>query len=458
MDKHNNIIEDELLMASVDNGPDGLQLDAKSIIMVIGVGGAGGNAVNRMQAIGITDVNFVVCNTDKQALKNCDVANKIQMGPGLGAGNNPDRGRELAIESEAQLRSLLETSNAQMVFIAAGMGGGTGTGASPVIAKMAHECGMLTVAVVTMPLRIEGKTRYDQAVRGVAELNEWVDSLLIIDNEKLCQVYGRMPITDAFGKADDILGMATKGIAELITVDSALVRVDFADVKTVMKGSGRAHMSVVTGSGENRALQIAEASLSSPLLDDNMITGAKSILLSFSVSDIRNLMMDEVTEAMDYIQRHSTYVDEDGNTHSADIIWGASEKSTLADDELELVVVATGFADGKDLKISTEYVRDPFGPVPTPEGQPINKPVGEPEPPVIKPPQPPVPETVTIMPSQDRYKQIVAQKSGPAYTRRKFAMYAGNESSSKTVYREAPVPAQAEVKPAQSNGVLFGEE
>ena len=456
MDKHNNIIEDEILMASVDNGPDGLTLDAKSIIMVIGVGGAGGNAVNRMQTIGITDVNFVVCNTDKQALNNCNVANKIQMGPGLGAGNNPDRGRELAIESEAQLRSLLETSNAQMVFIAAGMGGGTGTGASPVIAKMAHECGMLTVAVVTMPLRMEGKTRYDQAVRGVAELNEWVDSLLIIDNEKVRQIYGKMPLKDAFGKADDILGMATKGIAELITVENAMVRVDFADVKAVMKGSGRAHMSVVTGSGENRALQIAEASLSSPLLDDNMITGAKSILLSFSVSDINNLMLDEVTEAMDYIQRHSTYTDEDGNTHSADIIWGASEKSTLADDELELVVVATGFADGNDLKISTEYVRDPFGGDGTPVPEPVVEPVVEPQKPIVKLPQPPVPEVVTIMPSQDRYKQIVSQKSVPAYKSRKFSMYAGNESSTKTVYREAP--AQTEAKPVQSTGGLFVEE
>ena len=456
MNKHNNIIEDEILMASVDNGPDGLTLDAKSIIMVIGVGGAGGNAVNRMQTIGITDVNFVVCNTDKQALNNCNVANKIQMGPGLGAGNNPDRGRELAIESEAQLRSLLETSNAQMVFIAAGMGGGTGTGASPVIAKMAHECGMLTVAVVTMPLRMEGKTRYDQAVRGVAELNEWVDSLLIIDNEKVRQIYGKMPLKDAFGKADDILGMATKGIAELITVENAMVRVDFADVKAVMKGSGRAHMSVVTGSGENRALQIAEASLSSPLLDDNMITGAKSILLSFSVSDINNLMLDEVTEAMDYIQRHSTYTDEDGNTHSADIIWGASEKSTLADDELELVVVATGFADGNDLKISTEYVRDPFGGDGTPVPEPVVEPVVEPQKPIVKLPQPPVPEVVTIMPSQDRYKQIVSQKSVPAYKSRKFAMYAGNESSTKTVYREAP--AQTEAKPVQSTGGLFVEE
>jgi cell division protein FtsZ len=187
-----------------------------------------------------------------------------------------------------------------------------------------------------------------------------------------------------------------------------------------------------------------------------MITGAKSILLSFSVSDINNLMLDEVTEAMDYIQRHSTYTDEDGNTHSADIIWGASEKSTLADDELELVVVATGFADGNDLKISTEYVRDPFGGDGTPVPEPVVEPVVEPQKPIVKLPQPPVPEVVTIMPSQDRYKQIVSQKSVPAYKSRKFAMYAGNESSTKTVYREAP--AQTEAKPVQSTGGLFVEE
>ena len=205
----NNIHSDELVEALAGDNQSGMVLDANSIIMVIGVGGAGGNAVNHMQKMGITGVNFVVCNTDKQALNNCSVKNKIQMGPGLGAGNKPEKGRELAIGSEDQLRSLLETSGVKMLFIAAGMGGGTGTGASPVIAKLAHDLGILTVAVVTMPLRMEGPGRYDKAVKGVAELNQWVDSLLVIDNERVRQMYGKLKLTEAFGKADDVLGMAT---------------------------------------------------------------------------------------------------------------------------------------------------------------------------------------------------------------------------------------------------------
>ena len=313
---------------TINSPKSNLQLDAESIIMVIGVGGAGGNAVNHMQTMGITGVNFVVCNTDQAALANCKVTNKIQMGPGLGAGNNADRGRELAIVSEEQLRSLLETSGVKMLFIAAGMGGGTGTGASPVIARIAHELGILTVAVVTMPFRMEGPGRYQRAVKGVEELHNWVDSLLIIDNERLRKLYGKLPLGEAFGKADDVLGMATKGIAELITVEFALVRVDFADVEAVMRGSGRAHMSVVNASGENRALQVAEGALSSSLLDDNHISGAKEILLSFAVSDINKLTHDDVTDAMEYIQKHASYKDEDGNTHAANISWGASEKKS----------------------------------------------------------------------------------------------------------------------------------
>ena len=185
-----------------------------------------------------------------------------------------------------------------MLFIAAGMGGGTGTGASPVIAKIAHELGILTVAVVTMPFRMEGPGRYASAVDGINELNKWVDSLLVIDNERLRQLYGKLPLKEAFGKADDVLGMATKGIAELITVSFALVRVDFADVERVMRGSGRAHMSVMRGIGENRSLEAAEGALSSSLLDDNHISGAKEILLSFAVSDIDLLTQDDVTIAI----------------------------------------------------------------------------------------------------------------------------------------------------------------
>lgn len=429
-----------------------LQLDAESIIMVIGVGGAGGNAVNHMQTMGITGVNFVVCNTDQAALANCKVTNKIQMGPGLGAGNNADRGRELAIESEEQLRSLLETSGVKMLFIAAGMGGGTGTGASPVIARIAHELGILTVAVVTMPFRMEGPGRYQRAVKGVEELHEWVDSLLIIDNERLRKLYGKLPLGEAFGKADDVLGMATKGIAELITVEFALVRVDFADVEAVMRGSGRAHMSVVNASGENRALQVAEGALSSSLLDDNHISGAKEILLSFAVSDINKLTHDDVTDAMEYIQKHASYKDEDGNTHAANIIWGASEKKSLADDELELVVVATRFADGKELKIDPDYNHVDSEPAANPFV--VKEETATPDIPARQPRQElrRTSEGPTIHPPQDRYKLVHIQKKDPAYTRQKTQFSVESETQTRTTFR--PIQKQEESVSNNISGTL----
>ena len=457
MDNNNNKITDELALAIAGDNLSTMQFDSESIIMVIGVGGAGGNAVNHMQTMNITGVNFVVCNTDKQALNNCTVANKIQIGPGVGAGNNPSVGRKYAIESEEQLRSLLETSGVKMLFIAAGMGGGTGTGASPIIAKIAHELGILTVAVVTMPFRMEGPGRYASAVDGINELNKWVDSLLVIDNERLRQLYGKLPLKEAFGKADDVLGMATKGIAELITVSFALVRVDFADVERVMRGSGRAHMSVMRGIGENRSLEAAEGALSSSLLDDNHISGAKEILLSFAVSDIDLLTQDDVTIAMEYIQKHASYTDEDGNIHAADIIWGASEKPSLADDELELVVVATRFADGNNLNIKTEYVNPE-------EDTPFEEPKKTTT--IVEPPQPKKREiiakpreAVTITPQQDRYKQILAQKRNPAYVRRNTPFEADNESRPRTIYqhtqREQSVEAEEQTTNNSSVGSLF---
>ena len=437
---------------TTNNPKSNLQLDAESIIMVIGVGGAGGNAVNHMQTMGITGVNFVVCNTDQAALANCKVTNKIQMGPGLGAGNNADRGRELAIESEEQLRTLLETSGVKMLFIAAGMGGGTGTGASPVIARIAHELGILTVAVVTMPFRMEGPGRYQRAVKGVEELHEWVDSLLVIDNERLRKLYGKLPLGEAFGKADDVLGMATKGIAELITVEFALVRVDFADVEAVMRGSGRAHMSVVNASGENRALQVAEGALSSSLLDDNHISGAKEILLSFAVSDINKLTHDDVTDAMEYIQKHASYKDEDGNTHAANIIWGASEKKSLADDELELVVVATRFADGKELKIDPDYNHVDSEPAANPFV--VKEETATPDIPARQPRQElrRTSEGPTIHPPQDRYKLVHIQKKDPAYTRQKTQFSAESETQTRTTFR--PIQKQEESVSNNISGTL----
>ena len=450
---YKDTLADDLAIAVSGGELSDIVLDSESQIMVIGVGGGGGNAVDHMQTMDIAGVNFVVCNTDRRALYNSAVRNKIQMGPGLGAGNIPAIGRKLAIESEEQLRTLLETSAPKMLFIAAGMGGGTGTGASPVIAKLAHDMGILTVAVVTMPLRVEGPSRYNNAVEGLKELNQWVDSLLVIDNERVNALYGDLPLKQAFGRADDVLGKATKGIAELITVEQAFIRVDFADVEKVMRKSGRAHMSVVKAEGENRALEVAEAALASSLLDDNHITGATEILISLSVRDIDQLAQNEITKVLEYIQKNASFTDEDGNLHEADIIWGVSEKPNLEDDEIEIVVVATRFADGNQLKVKTEYVspqiEDPFeDEIRTVEVKPVEE---------VKPTPTRRIEThepVTITPQQNRYKSISLQLREPAYLRRRSTFEDESEPVPPTPYHSVVREVQKE-EPESSNGSLF---
>ena len=448
MDNMMTNMADDLVTAIAGDNISNIELDSESNIMVIGVGGAGGNAVNHMHKMGITGVNFVVCNTDAKALNNCDVKNKVQMGPGLGAGNDPKRGKELATESEEQLRSLLETSGAKMLFIAAGMGGGTGTGASPVIAKLAHELGILTVAVVTMPFRMEGPGRYNSAVEGVNELKQWVDSTLVIDNERLRMLYGKLPLKEAFGKADDVLSMATKGIAEIITVEVALVRVDFADVNKVMRKSGRTHMSMVKATGENRALEVAEGALSSSLLDDNNINGAKEILINFAVNNIDNITQDDITIAMECIQKHASYKDEDGNIHAADIIWGACQKPSLDEDELEMVIVATRFTDD-EVKIDPTYKEpiDPFTVQPKVEEQKV---VEEPK----KPLRDLTPrENVTITPQQDKYRQVGLQKREPAYVRLRSQFEVESDSQQKVNYQQQSV-VREEYATKDGNGEL----
>jgi len=320
-----------------------VQKEDKSIITVVGVGGAGGNAVNHMRELGINGVTFMACNTDSQALGTLhpDI-DKIQLGPGLGAGNDPAKGRELAVASLDDVRRKFESLGTKMLFIAAGMGGGTGTGASPVIAKLAREMNLLTVAIVTMPMAAEGMTRYDQACRGIEELRKWVDSLLVVNNDNILKLYGRLSLRQAFSKADDVLAMAAKGIAEIITLPSYPVNVDFADVQKVMSNSGHAHMAVASATGENRSVEAAEASLLSPLLDNNSICGADNILLQISVSDLDSLMYEEVTRILECIQKHASVRDENGKVRTATIIWGSSAKPSLGD-ALELVIVATGF-------------------------------------------------------------------------------------------------------------------
>jgi cell division protein FtsZ len=257
-----------------------LPVERSSIIKVIGVGGGGSNAVNHMFRSGIKDVNFVICNTDSQALENSEVPVKIQLGESLtegrGAGNKPEIGKQAAIENLDDVIEAL-SGNTKMVFITAGMGGGTGTGAAPVIARAAREMGLLTVAIVTIPFKFEGKVRINQAIDGINELRTHVDSLLVINNEKLREVFGDLKISEAFSRADNVLTGAAKGIAEIITVHGH-VNVDFADVCTVMSDSGVALLGSGSAEGESRALKAVQGAISSPLLNNNDIRGAKNIL------------------------------------------------------------------------------------------------------------------------------------------------------------------------------------
>lgn len=311
-----------------------------SIIKVIGIGGGGCNAVNHMYSQGINGVEFVVCNTDVQSLEASNVLNKLQLGAGLtdglGAGNDPSSGRNAALESVDDIKNML-SKNTKMVFVTAGMGGGTGTGAAPVIASIAKEMGVLTVGIVTIPFSFEGRKRKIQAEEGIGELRKHVDSLIIICNDKLREQFGNQKLSEAFAKADNVLTTAAKGIAEIITV-TGYVNVDFEDVKTVMKESGVAIMGIGVAEGENRALKAAELALNSPLLNDNNIKGAKNILLYIS-SGNEEIAMDELSEITDYIQ------DEAGL--DTNIIWGNSTDESLGN-KLSVILVAAGFDSGSN--------------------------------------------------------------------------------------------------------------
>ena len=402
-----------------------------SIIMVVGVGGAGGNAVNHMWNLGIRGVTFMVCNTDQQALDKSPVELKIRLGAeGLGAGNDPENGRRAAVESLPEIRQHLEEAGTRMLFITAGMGGGTGTGASPVIAKLAKEMGLLTVAIVTSPLAVEGKIRYEQAFRGIEELRQNVDSLLIINKENILEIYGRLSLKQAFGKADDILCSAAKGIAEIITVESDLVNVDFADVSKVMRDSGRAHMAVATAEGDNRAETAAEASLRSPLLDHNLISGAKNILLNISVSNADSLMYEEVVRILEYIQAHASVQDDNGVIHNANIIWGTSEKPQLGN-AIELVVVATGFSGDASVDVMKQII--PPARITEPVKEPV-APVLEPIKPVAPPQRPP--EQVMLGAKSTRYNNIELLLAKPAYQSRNSKFIVQMPGGRKEVLRE----------------------
>lgn len=312
-----------------------LPKNQSNVIKVIGVGGGGSNAINHMFKQGIKGVDFIVCNTDSQALENSSVPNKIQLGvnltEGLGAGANPEVGQQSAIESIADIEKMLD-SNTKMVFITAGMGGGTGTGAAPVIAQLAKERDILTVGIVTIPFQFEGKVRQEQALLGVEKLRKQVDSLIVINNNKLREVYGNLGFKAGFSKADEVLATASRGIAEVIT-HHYTQNIDLKDAKTVLSNSGTAIMGSSTASGENRAKEAIIAALDSPLLNDNKIAGAKNVLLLI-VSGTNEITIDEIGEINDHIQAEAG--------HNANIIMGVGEDESLGD-AIAVTIIATGF-------------------------------------------------------------------------------------------------------------------
>jgi cell division protein FtsZ len=393
-----------------------------SIIKVIGVGGGGSNAVNHMFRQGIKGVDFIICNTDAQAMESSPVPTKIQLGEkGLGAGSIPAVGKESARQKVDQIREILE-KNTQMLFITAGMGGGTGTGAAPVIASIARDLGILTVGIVTIPFTFEGKKRKLQAEEGILELKKYVDTLLIICNDKLRESYGDLKLSEAFDKADDVLTTAARGIAEIITV-TGYINVDFEDVKTVMSNSGKAIMGSATAEGENRAIEAVKGALSSPLLNDNEIEGASDVLL-YITSGLEEISMDEVTEITDYIQREAK--------SQAEIIWGNGYDETLGK-KISITLIATGFDSekvgaGQDTKIRHELndeCKQPFQQVVTPPVKDfievkerieiIHRPVPEEikveESPETSPVEEPEPFTLLTEPEVEEESQVIEEQT-----------------------------------------------
>ena len=323
------------LKPEINNLPFDLPKNKSNVIKVIGVGGGGSNAINYMHSKGIKGVDFVVCNTDSQALENSKVENKIQLGisltEGLGAGANPEIGEKAAVESFDDLKKMLET-NTKMVFITAGMGGGTGTGAAPVISKLAKEMDILTVGIVTMPFQFEGKIREEQAKKGIDKLKNEVDALIVINNNKLRDIYGNLGFKEGFAKADEVLATASKGIAEVIT-HHYTQNIDLKDAKTVLSNSGNAIMGSSTASGSKRSIEAISSALDSPLLNDNRIDGAKNVLLLI-VSGKEEITIDEIGLINDYIQEKAG--------HGANIIMGVGEDLSL-ENSISVTVIATGF-------------------------------------------------------------------------------------------------------------------
>ena len=395
-----------------------LNRDKGSIIKVIGVGGGGSNAVNHMYRQGIKGVEFVICNTDAQALETSPVPTKIQLGSSLtegrGAGSIPEVGRNAAIENIEDIRKIL-LSNTRMVFITAGMGGGTGTGAAPIIAQTAKEMGILTVGIVTIPFEFEGKKRKQQADEGIEALKASVDTILIIRNQKLREMFGNLNLSDAFAHADNILTTAAKGIAEIITV-TGYINVDFEDVKTAVQNSGVAIMGSAIAEGENRATKAVEQALASPLLNDNNIKGARYILMNVA-SGSKEVTMDEIGDITDFIQEQAGL--------TADIIWGNCTDENLGE-KILVTIIATGFKTREEIGTESQKAKEsqktvhrldetPVQPVaatvPVAEVQPT--PVAEIKEPVLKK-HLPVEKTTVIEEREVTFEFSVRQEPSPS--------------------------------------------
>lgn len=392
-----------------------------SRIMAMGVGGAGGNAIEHMWEMQIEGVNLAACNTDQDDLDKLHIAeeNRILLGgDGLGAGNNSERGAECAVASLDKVRDLLTARGTEMLFLAAGMGAGTGTGATPVIAELAHEMEILTVAIVTTPPSNEGPHRTAQANAGIEKLRKYVDAIIVLSNDAINQLYGHLPAATGFGRANDVVAFAAKGIAEIITHRNNLVNVDFSDVCTVMRGSGSAIMGVATETGEDRADKVIDSIITSPLFGNVSISGARNVLINISVSSSEGLTLNEAHRVRDRVQHHAKTEDENGNERLTNIIWGMSIKPNLAEDEMEVVVVATGFSNenlAKPIIIKNNEEQDTIK-AHVQQPQEERGVVGKPEPQPERAPMPkyrPAPAPIT-RPSRN-FAEFAECKRVPAY-------------------------------------------
>lgn len=412
-----------------------LPKDKSSIIKVLGVGGGGGNAVNHMFSQGIKGVDFVICNTDLQALEASPIPNKIQLGKsltsGLGAGADPEKGHNSAMEAIEDIIEVLGV-NTKMLFITAGMGGGTGTGAAPVIAKAAKELDILTVGIVTTPFNFEGKKRKSHAEEGIEQLKRSVDCLLVINNDKIKEMYGNLPIRTAFSHANDILTIAAKGIAEIITYPG-YINVDFEDVKTVMRNSGVALMGSASAEGENRAMDAVQAALASPLLNDNQILGAKNILLNISFGN-NEVLMDEIDLITNFIQEQAG--------QNADVIFGTSIDESLGD-RLAVTLICTGF-ESRENKIVFK----------APQQQPTKHVLYEPAPkpqmvignPLISTPKVEVKPEVEAQPEAQVEPQIEAEAQVEPEAEIRYELKMEEETPVASVEPEIELPTAEEIE------------